>query len=508
MSTAANNNKRIAKNTGFLYVRMLLNMAITFYTSRVVLNTLGVEDFGTYGVVGGIITMFGFLNSSMAGATSRFLTFELGKQDYERLKKTFSASLTIHFIIAVIILILSETVGLWWLENKLIITPERMMSARWVFHLSVLASTINITQVPYNATIIAHERMDAYAYIEILNSLLKLGIVFLLVLGNFDKLILYAVLVLFVTILITIIYRAYCVHNFNESRYKYEWDKEIIKPMLGFSGWNLCDNMVYTARTQGVNILLNMFFGVVLNTAYGIAFQVQGAVQNFSNNFLSASRPQIVKYYAVNDMENMQNLMINIAKFSFLLMYMLTLPLLLETHFVLKIWLVQVPDYSVLFSQFNLIGGLLGAIFTVFIFGIHATGKIKKFTIIASTIYIMIIPISYLFLKAGYTPIVPYIVNLALLVIGYFSYVAIFHSLVPKFSIYIFFKKVILPCLLVIIISTVFPLYLFYKLEVGWFRFILIVISSISTVGLTGYFILLNKDSKAKILLHITKVLK
>lgn len=492
----------------FLYLRMLFNMAITFYTSRVVLNTLGIEDFGTYGVVGGIISIFGFLNSSMAGATSRFLTFELGKQDYERLQKTFSAALTIHFIIAAIILVLSETIGLWWLENKLVIAPERMIAARWVFHLSVLASIISITQVPYNATIIAHEKMNAYAYIEILNSLLKLSIVFLLVMSNFDKLILYPILTLIVVILITIIYRVYCNRNFSESHYKFEWDKETIYPLLEFSGWNFNDNLVYTARTQGVNLLLNMFFGVAINAAYGIAYQVQGALQNFSNNFLAAVRPQIVKYYAVNDIENMQRLLFNSSKFSFILMYILTLPLLLETHFVLKLWLIHVPEFSVPFSQINLIGGLLGATFTVFIFAIHATGKIKKFSIISTIIYIMIIPISYFFLKAGYTAKVPYIINLFLLIIGYLSNVIIFHSLVPKFSIYLFFKRVILPIFIVIIISLLLPLYLSFALQEGWFRFIIVLISSFVAVGLTGYSLLLNSEMKREVYSSLIRTLK
>jgi O-antigen/teichoic acid export membrane protein len=484
---------------------MLLNMAITFYTSRVVLNTLGVEDFGIYGVVGGIITMFGFLNSSMAGATSRFLTFELGRQDFDKLQKTFSAALTVHFMIAVIILLLGETAGLWWLENKLVIAPERMNAARWIFHLSVIASVIGITQVPYNATIIAHERMNVYAYIEILNSLLKLAIVFLLVMCNFDKLILYAVLTLCVAIVITVIYRTYCVRHFSESRYKFEWNREIIIPMLNFSGWELYTHLAYTARTQGINILLNSFFGVIVNAAYGIAGQVQGAAKSLSNNFLTAVRPQITKYYAVDDFVNMQSLMINAAKYSFLLMFIITLPLLLETHFILQIWLKQTPDYSVVFCQIILLEGLLSAMFSVLIFAIHATGKMKIPSIVWGTNYILVVPVSYLILKAGVSPVIPFAINVLLTCTGYMYQLFILRYRIPKFSINRYLSKVFLTSLAVMVISPALPVFLRFSLDESWARLVVVTVSSVIMVALSGYLILLNKEMKKRVLLVIKR---
>ena len=265
------NNKRIAKNTIMLYLRMFLTMVVGLYTSRVVLQTLGVEDYGIYGVVGGIVAMMGFLNASMSGATSRFLTFELGRGDKERLSKTFSSALVVHIIIAVIVFVVAETVGLWFLCYKLVIPENRMVAAHWVYQLSILSSMITITQVPYNSSIIAHEKMDVYAYVEILNVTLKLLIVYLLVIGNFDKLILYAILMFAVSVIIMMVYRIYCLRRFEECKFRLFLDKDYLKPLLSFSGWDLYGNTDFSVRQQGANFLLNMFYGVVLNAAYNIA---------------------------------------------------------------------------------------------------------------------------------------------------------------------------------------------------------------------------------------------
>jgi O-antigen/teichoic acid export membrane protein len=487
---------------------MLLNMAITFYTSRVVLNTLGVEDFGIYGVVGGIIAMFGFLNSSMAGATSRFLTFELGRQDFDKLKKTFSAALTVHFLIAVIILLLGETAGLWWLENKLVIAPERMNAARWVFHLSVIASVIGITQVPYNATIIAHERMNVYAYIEILNSLLKLAIVFLLVMGNFDKLILYAILTLCVTIIITTIYKIYCARNLPETHYKFQWNKEIIKPMISFSGWNLYLNSSFTLKTQGINMILNLFFGVVINAAYGIAGQVQNAATGFANNFLMAVRPQIVKYYAEGNIAKMQNLIINASKFSFFLLFLISFPLIIENKFILQIWLKNVSEYAVIFSQLFLVYFLISSSNSTVTTAIQATGKVKGLSIVDGTLFLLVIPISYLFLKAGYSPIVPMIVNIVLLIISVAINIFILKHLIPKFSLTEFILKFFMVSVLLLVLSSIVPVWLHFSLEEGFIRFCVVLLSFTIILCVFTYCFALNKIMKQKLRNIIYKQIK
>jgi O-antigen/teichoic acid export membrane protein len=346
MSSVAENNKRIAKNTIYLYVRLLFNMAVSLYTSRVILATLGADDFGLNAVVTSVITIFFFLNYSMAGATSRFLTFELGKGDTEKLGKTFSAALTIHIIIALIILFLGETIGLWYLENKMVILESRMNAARWVYQLSLIAAMFSLTQAPYNASIIAHEKMNAYAYIDILQSCLKLGIVFLLAVGDFDKLIFYAVLTLCVTIVITIIYRVYGVRQFEECKYKFHRDKSIIYPMLSFSGWDLFGNFGNTAKYSGINLILNLFFTASVNAAYAIGHQISGVINRFAYSFLIASQPQIIKYYAEGNIAQMQGLVNQTSKFSFLLLFMLCFPVMLEIDFILNLWLGKVPEYT------------------------------------------------------------------------------------------------------------------------------------------------------------------
>lgn len=502
------NNKRIAKNTLFLYFRMLFSMGVSLYTSRVVLATLGVEDFGIYGVVGGVVAMFGFLNSSMSGATSRFLTFELGRGDYEKLKKTFSSALTVHFIIAGIIFVLGETIGLWWLENKLVVSSDRMPAVRWVYQLSIIGSMIGITQVPYNAMIIAHERMSVYAYVEILNSSLKLGIVYLLVIGNFDKLILYTILILCVTIIITTIYKIYCTRNFPESHYKYIWKKEIIYPMLSFSGWDLYGNLSYVVKNQGINILLNLFFGVLVNAAYGIANQVQGTVSNFSNSFLTAVRPQIVKYYAAGEIKKMQNLVINISKFSFLLMFLFSLPLIIENHFILKLWLKKVPDYTVVFCQWALMSSLLIAMGTSLTIAIHATGKMRMFSFTSGTILLINPLISYFFLEIGFSPLIVFVINFSLSITYIINNIIMLHRLISVFSIFQFIYKVIALCFLSAIISLILPLYFYYTMQEGWSRFTLVVATSFLSVLLTGYFIVLNKKMRNEMLKLITNKLE
>jgi O-antigen/teichoic acid export membrane protein len=474
----------------------------------VVLNTLGVDDFGIYGVVGGIIAMFGFLNSSMAGATSRFLTFELGRQDYERLKKTFSAALTIHFIIALLILVLGETAGLWWLENKLVIAPDRMNAARWVFHLSILASIIGITQVPYNATIIAHERMNVYAYVEILHSLLKLGIVFLLVIGNFDKLILYAVLTLCVTLIITTIYKIYCARNFAESHYKFHWDKEIVKPMISFSGWNLYQSSSFTLKTQGVNMILNLFHGVAMNAAYIIAVQVQSALYSFANSFLFAANPQIIKYYAQRKIEKMQSLVINASKFIFLLLFLLSFPLTLEMNFILKLWLKTVPNYAVIFCQLFVIYIFINMSTTTLTTIVLATGRVKIWNLIVGSLFMLVIPVTYFLFKAGYSPVVPMIANVIMIAVCSILIFFVVKYLVPQFSIRQYILKYAVTVGIIAVLSSIIPFGIYFSCDEGFLRLFLVSGSFVFTLALTSYFIALNSKMRKKAWLQIINRLK
>jgi O-antigen/teichoic acid export membrane protein len=501
MLSFAENNRMIAKNTLFLYFRLMLTVGVGLYTSRVVLEMLGVEDFGIYNIVGGVIAIFGFINRAMSGATSRFLTFELGKMNHEKLKKTFSAALTVHFIIAGIVFVLGETVGLWFMENKLVIAPERINIARWIYQLSIASTMISITQVPYNATIIAHEKMHVYAYIEILNVLLKLGIVYLLVIGNFDKLILYAVLTLCVTIFITSIYKIYCVKNFSESKYKFHPDKEIIKPMLSFSGWNFISNFSFTMKTHGVNILLNIFFGVILNAAYGIANQFQYVLMGFATNFFTAVRPQIVKYYADEQIIKMRNLVIYASKFSFLLMLLITVPFIMEAHFILGVWLNTVPDYAVDFVKLNLLYSLIWVLMVPFNYAIQATGNIKISSSLTGGIYLSVLPLTYILFRCNYSyPLIPFIINLLLIIVIFIVNIRILSLQIKEYSFFNILIEIVCKGFITFVaVYSITNYCVKYLFDEGWLRFILVVTSNIFTVLICGYFIFLQQNERNKI---------
>lgn len=388
MTDTQANNRRIARNTLMLYLRMLLTVAVGIYTSRVVLNTLGVEDYGIYNVVGGVVAMMGFLNASLAGATSRFITFELGRGDRQRLADTFSSALIAHIGIALAVVLVAETAGLWFLTHKLVIPEARMGAALWVYHLSIASAAIGITQVPYTACVIAHERMGVYAYMEILNSVLKLLIVYVLLAGHFDKLKLYATLTFAVSTLIAAIYRLYCTRKFAESHFRWTWNKEILRPMVSFSAWDVYGNLSVSANQQGTNMMLNMFFGPVVNAAAGVAGSITGIISGFANNVTTAFRPQIVKQYAQGNISEMQQLLTNAAKFHLLLFATIMIPLYIEIESVLRLWLGQVPPHSVQFCRATLLCQAIASQVGIINIAIHATGKIKRISFYSGSIYL------------------------------------------------------------------------------------------------------------------------
>lgn len=371
------NAKRIAKNTFALYFRMLVSLIVSLYTSRVVLATLGVADFGIYGVVGGVVGMFSFLNGAQSGATSRFFNFEMGKGDSERLKQTFASALIVHFCIALVVFLAVETFGIWFLENKLVIPEERMTAARWVLQLSLISMFFSVIQVPFNACIISHENMTIYAYIELLNVFLKLGIVYLLTIGNFDKLILYAALHLFVTILITTVYKVYCAKHYEESHFKFVWNKEMLKSLVSFSGFNLFGNMGSIVNTQGTNFVVNIFFGVIYNAAVGIAATVSGAIQGFASNIQTAFKPQIIKDYARGDYKSFEFYLDMAIKAISFVYCIVAIPAFIEMDQVLSIWLKEVPACASIFCRLMLIDIYFANLRFIVIMGIHAYGKVK-----------------------------------------------------------------------------------------------------------------------------------
>ena len=399
MSGTSENNKRIAKNTLLLYFRMMLIIIITLYTSRVILNTLGVEDYGIYNVVGGVITMLGFLNGSLGGASSRFITFALGKGDKNELQNVFSTVLCVHFLLAGIIVLLAETVGLWFVCNKLVIPAERMTAALWVYHCAILTMVVTIISVPYNALIIAYERMDAFAYISILEVVLKLVIVWMLVYIPADKLIVYALLYLVVQFIIRMSYSRYCSTHFREIKPKLQWNIPLMKKISTYAGWTVNGNLAVMGYTQGINILLNLFFGPAVNAARGVAVQVQTAIMSFVQNFQMAVRPQIIKSFATNDLAYMHKLIIASSKYGFFLLLLLAFPIMFGIDAILKIWLGIVPEHTANFVRIMLFVGMIEPLSVSLINAIHATGDIKKFQIYEGSVLLSIVPIAYVLLK-------------------------------------------------------------------------------------------------------------
>lgn len=496
MTNTAENNKRIAKNTLLLYFRMLISVIVGLYTSRVVLNTLGVEDYGIYNVVGGIVAMFSFLNTSMSGATSRFLTYEMGKSISNQLNATFNSAMIIHIGIAIIILIIAETIGLWFLQNKLVIPEERMFAAHIVYQFSILSMTINVTQVPYNASIIAHEKMGVYAYVELLNVSLKLGIVFILLIGSFDKLILYAILIFIVTTIIAITYRIYCKKHFKECHINWKLHSNIIKPMISFSCWDLYGNMTVSIRQQGLTMLLNMFYGPILNAANGIAMNVHGIILGFANNVITAFRPQIIKQYAENNIQNMSTLVVNATKFTLCLYLLIAIPLFIEIDYVLKLWLKTVPEHTTFFLRIILICSFFKLGSNIINIPIHATGKIKKLSFISGSFFLLSIPILYILMKLdmgsdlSYCALIP--IDLLIALVS----TIIAKSLIKNLKIKEIFQHGYLLNIGLIICAGTGGYLIHTRFDAGLFRLILTTITSTLISINYIYFVLLSKKQK------------
>lgn len=503
------NNKRIAKNTAFLYIRMLLSIVISLYTSRVVLQVLGEVNYGIYGLVGSVVAMFAFLNTSMSGATSRFLTHEMAKGNAESLRNTFNSALLIHISIAVLIFILAETIGLWFLYNKLVIPEERMFAAEIVYHMSVASIMVTIIQVPYNAAIIANEKMDIYAYVELLHVLLKLVIVYMLLIGDIDKLVLYGILMLIVTIIIAATYSIYCIKNYPETRFKFVYKPQIIKPMLGFSLWDLYGNMSYTARQQGINFILNIFFGVVLNAASALATTVQGIISGFSGNIMQAFRPQIIKKYAIGDYKQMQSLINNAIKFALLMLMIISAPLCIELDYIMHLWLGDnIPQYSIIFCRLLLLMNLIGSINIVLTMSIHATGKIKRLSFLNGTVALLNLPIIYIIFRyiaqePEYAYIVQTIAAMAMISIE----LVLIRKQIPALSIASIIKTYTgtLAAGLISILPTI-PLFIY--LEASIVRVAAITMVYLATLSLYSYFLLLNKENRRFINHKIYTILK
>lgn len=486
---------------------MILTMLVSLYTSRVVLNVLGVDDFGTYNVVGGVVTMFGFLNGAMASATQRFLSFELGKNDLIQLRKTFNAAQIVHIGIALLVFVLAETIGLWFLNNYLNIPAGRMEAARWIYHFSVLSFMITIIQVPYNAVIIARERMNVYAYVSILEVILKLLVVFMLSWISFDKLKLYGVLLFVVSFIVASIYRIYTLRQFDETRFEIVRERKIYKTLMSYSGWTLFGATSMVAKGQGVSIILNMFFGTVVNAAQGIANLVYGSINSFVANFQIASNPQIVKSYASGDKEYMTNLIIRTSKFSFYLLFILTLPVILEIDYILKIWLKIVPEYTAVFTVLILINAWVDSFSGPLITAVNATGRIKLYQIVVGTVFTLNLPLSYFLFKFGFSPVSTFVVNIAITSIVFFIRLLFTKKLIPEFPAFLFVREVFLRNLPVVFLAGLIPWIIKINMLIGVLRLTLVVFISICISILSIYFMGLRNNEKQFVKSNVVRII-
>ncbi|RXF69363.1 lipopolysaccharide biosynthesis protein [Arcticibacter tournemirensis] len=490
----SNSSSRIAKNTMMLYFRMMFQLVVALYTSKVILKALGQTDYGIYDVVGGVIIIVSFLNNAMALSSQRFITFYLGKKDIVLSSKVFSTALMVQIVVASFIVIIGETVGLWFFYNYMKIPDDRLFQASIVFHVSLLSSAISIIGIPYYATIIAHEKISFFSVISIVETSLKLIIALILPLFVTDRLVLYAVLMLTIVVIVRIIYSKYCTIYFKEVKFRFIRDKALFKEMMNFAGWSLAGNMSFVAYTQGTNILLNIFFGPVVNAARGIAFQVQGAISSFITNFQIAINPQIVKSYASRDYKGMHSLIFVSAKLSFLLMLLISLPVIVEMPFILSLWLGKYPQYSVIFCRLLLCSGLMTSLSNPLQIGINATGKIKKYNVLIGALYLSIIPISYVGLKLGFDAFVVFVVQLLILAISVFMLIRLcaegFDLSIRKFIL-----EVLARIVLVSILALLLPCALKFYMDEGWFRLVLIAVSSILyTIILIWYVGLTNEE--------------
>lgn len=446
-------NSRIAQNTVLLYFRSAIILLINLYTSRVVLEALGVDDYGIYNLVGGVVGMFSMIGSTLNAASQRFITFALGKGDYANLKTIFSTCVTLHTILGVIIVVVLEVVGYWMLNSELNIPADRLYVAKWVFQFSLLTFFINLISVPYNAIIIAHEKMSAFAYISVADALLKLGIAFILSIEGFDRLFIYSLLHFIVAFTIRVIYTIYSRKHFEEAHHlTFNIEKGVFKEMFAFSSWNLIGSSALVLRNQGIDVILNVFFDVVVNAAKGIAYQVQGAIQLFIGNFTTAINPQLTAAIAQNDIGRANKLVLHGARISFFMMMMIAVPFIISAESILELWLVNTPDYTVGFVRLTIILLLCDTLSRLLKNSILAHGRIRNFQIVAGSIKLLSLPVTYTFLRLGGDPYTGYIVNI---IIEFFALGAelFFVDKLLGFDVKYYIKKAVVPCWSAFLIS-------------------------------------------------------
>lgn len=502
------NNKTIAKNTLFLYFRMMFTMMISLFTSRIILQKLGVDDYGIYQAVGGVVGFLSFINGALSTGSSRFLTYALGEGNVEKLKRTFSTTLNIHILIAILIVIVAETVGLWFLYNKMIMAPDRLSAAVYTYHLSILTAVFTLTQVPYNATIVAHENMSIYAYMSIFEVSAKLLICYLLTIGGFDRLMMYATLLLGVQVGVMCFYRFYCTRHFEEARFSFSFDKKIFKEIAGFSGWSMFANASIALNSQGVLILLNMFFTPAVVAARAISLQVNMAANQFVSNFRQAANPQIVKKYAAGDYEGSKHLLLESTKYSYYMMYLIALPVCLLAYPLLKLWLGLVPNYTVPFLQLVIVQSLFQVFDTSFYTALYAKGRLRENALTSPTLGFMIFPITYVLFKLGYSPLV---LSWTSLVVYAILGIIVKPWLIIKIVDYKCSEiwSVYRSCLVVTLVSLPVPIIIYRLLDTSeLLNFIIVGFVCLLSIGITVFFFGIDIAMRKKVVGAVMKKIK
>ena len=507
MSEISENNKRIAKNTLVLYVRMFVMMFIGFFTARITLNALGVDDYGINNVVGGLVSMFSLLSSSLTSASSRFITFALGKGDFEEQKRTFATTVNIHIILAVVVVLAIETVGVWFLNHKLNIPADRMVAAHWVLQCSVVSFTLGLLSVPYNSSIIAHERMSAFAYLTIFDAVCKLIVVASIYYYGGDKLILFSVLSLLPLLIRQGIYVWYCKRNFRECVYEFRWDKKTFREMMGYSTWGFIGCSAGLMKDQGVNIVINIFSSPAVNAARGIAMQINGMISQFTGNFMMSLNPQITKYYAVGDLDRMHKLMFYGTRLSYYLFMFISIPVFIEIETVLQIWLGNVPEHTILFTRLVLVLTLTELLSTTLITAQSATGNIRNYQLVVGSIYLLNLPFSYVFLSIGFAPEITLVIAIVISLICLFARLLFLKKSVAL-SIGSYVRDVICNSLFVTLLSMPLPLFLYYQIENVFLRFLIVCVSSVITSIIVVFGIGCNNTERLIIKNYITKLYK
>ena len=494
-STSSENNKRIAKNTLMLYFRMLVMMAVSLYTSRIVLDTLGVSDYGIYNVVGGFVTMFALISGAMTTATQRFLSFAIGEGKTNEVTSLFSTAVIIHIGLALIILLLGETVGVWFVSTQMNFPADRYNAAIWVFEFSLLTFLVSVINVPYNAAIIAYEKMSAFAYISIIEVVLKLVIVYLLLITPFDRLIFYAILMAIVQLGVQMIYASYTHKKIKTCHCNWRLNHQYFKQMTSFVSWNLIGSLAGICKDQGLNVVLNIFFGTTVNAARGVAMQVSGAINRFVTNFQVAMNPQIVKLYAAEEKEEMFKLVFRGSRFSYMLLLCLSLPVIIEAPFILNVWLVKVPEYSVPFLRLIIFIALVDSLSNTLITSMHASGKVRDYQIIVGGLSLLTLPLAYVLLKVGLSPTYAVAASLFISILCLFARCALLSRTID-FPALDFLKQVALRMLLITIVSYILPLILYCLIPVNWPTFILVCLVSFLSGVIVSYYFGMQKHER------------